>query len=152
MNVFRLTKKKYMDDLTGMGAELAGGRWNYKGTRLLYTSESQALCTAEIAVRTPMGIVPDDYYLITINIPDRIALEVIDLKSLPSNWNKFPNFQVTQDLGDKFVMENKYLILQVPSAVVKGDHNYLINPKHEDFKKITIVEKTKFEFDERLFK
>ena len=62
MILFRLAKQKYSDDLSGLGAELTGGRWNNKGTRILYTSDSRALCTAEIAVHMPIGLIPKDYY------------------------------------------------------------------------------------------
>ncbi len=48
-------------------------------------------------------------------------------------------------------MENKYCILKVPSAVVKGDFNYLLNPYHMDFKKVESINFHKFPFDIRLF-
>ncbi|MGB3529846.1 MAG: RES family NAD+ phosphorylase, partial [Saprospiraceae bacterium] len=70
MIVFRLSKSIYAHDLTGKGAEKSGGRWNSKGTALLYCSESRALCTAEIAVHTPLGNVPLDYELISVELPD----------------------------------------------------------------------------------
>ncbi len=55
-----------------------GGRWNSKGIPVVCTSESKALCTSEIAVHTPVGILPLDYKLITIEIPDY---------DLPSSFN-----------------------------------------------------------------
>ena len=70
MIVFRLSKSRFSKDLSGRGAELAGGRWNSKGLPMLYTSSSRALCTAEIAVHSPLGIVPMDYEIIEIEIPD----------------------------------------------------------------------------------
>jgi RES domain-containing protein len=152
MILYRLTKKKYQNDLSGIGSEIAGGRWNYKGTRLVYTSESRALCTAEIAVHTPFGVVPDDYYLMTINIPNGIKIETIDVDNLPSDWKKFPNIRITQDLGEEFIKKGKSLVLKVPSAVVQGDFNYLINPNHKEIDRVKIIDKEKFDFDERLFK
>ncbi len=44
---------------------------------MLYTSESRALCTTEIAVHTPLGIVPADYQLIIVDIPDEIKISEI---------------------------------------------------------------------------
>ena len=64
MKVYRLSKAQFANDLSGKGAELAGGRLNSKGLPMLYTSSSRALCTAEIAVHTPLGIVPTDYVII----------------------------------------------------------------------------------------
>ncbi|WP_354485614.1 RES family NAD+ phosphorylase [Mucilaginibacter rubeus] len=42
-------------------------------------------------------------------------------------------------MGDGFVKANKYLALQVPSATVTGDFNYLFNPLHSDFKAVKII-------------
>nr|WP_255897437.1 RES family NAD+ phosphorylase [Rufibacter sediminis] len=83
MIAYRLSKGLYKNDLSGRGAEIAGGRWNSKGTALLYTCESRALCTTEIAVHTPLGIVPVDYWLITLEIPDELLLSEVLLSDLP---------------------------------------------------------------------
>jgi RES domain-containing protein len=69
MIVYRLSKANYANDLSGFGAEKWVGRWNSQGIPMVYTSQSRALCTAEIAVHTPMGIIPDNYVLITLTIP-----------------------------------------------------------------------------------
>ena len=152
MIVFRLANKKYRNDLSGTGAEITGGRWNYKGTKLLYTADSRALCMAEIAVHTPVGIMPIDYYLITIEVPDYSDIKQIESDSLPDNWRKFPYSKLTQELGENFVDKNEDLYIKVPSAVVQGDFNILINPRHLDFDKVRIIKTEKFNFDERLFK
>ena len=152
MIVFRLANRKYSNDLSGIGAEITGGRWNYKGTRLLYTADSRALCMAEIAVHTPVGVMPVDYYLITIEIPDYSNVRQIESDTLPDNWRKFPYSKVTQEFGENFVDKNTDLYIKVPSAVVQGDFNILINPRHSDFNKVKIIKTEKFNFDERLFK
>ncbi|MBU2650334.1 MAG: RES family NAD+ phosphorylase [Bacteroidetes bacterium] len=152
MIVYRLSKEKYAGDLSGKGAELSGGRWNHKGTKVLYTSDSRALCTAEIAVHCSMGNIPHDYFMISIEIPDDITVQEIKVGSLPKSWKSFPYAGSTQKIGDEFIKENRLLILKVPSAVVQGDHNYLINPAHEDFQKIKITGKERFVFDQRLFR
>lgn len=151
MIVYRLAKSKFAKDLSGRGAEIAGGRWNSKGVRMLYTSASRALCTTEIAVHTPLGNVPTDYYIISVKLPAVKVLELTTAK-LPSGWNVFPHEQSTQRLGDLFVQNNKFLVMRVPSAVVQGDFNYLINPLHADFPKVKIVNTQSFNFDPRLFK
>lgn len=152
MIVYRLAKKKFCLDLSGRGAELVGGRWNSKGVAMLYTSQSRALCLAEIAVNLPIGIVPFDYYLVEIEIPDSSQFSEIDQGKLKADWNSFPHSSETQNIGDQFISERKSLILKVPSAVVQGDYNYLINPTHTDFKSIKIIKTELFSFDERLFK
>lgn len=151
MIVFRLSKAKFARDLSGKGAEIAGGRWNSKGIPVLYTSASRALCTTEIAVHTPLGNVPMDYHIISIKIPDASVYELPETK-LPKDWKEFPHSLSTQEIGDRFVRESKFLVMRVPSAVVQGDFNYIINVRHADFSKIKITETLPFSFDERLFK
>lgn len=150
MIVYRLSKEKYKNDLSGKGAELAGGRWNSKGVAMLYTSESRALCLAEIAVHIPIGMLPKDYFLIEIEIPEN-SIFTISGKQLPSDWHSFPHSSATQDLGDKFIAQNEFLILKVPSAVVKGDFNYLINPRNSLVNEAKISRTESFQFDKRLF-
>jgi len=148
MIVYRLSKEIYANDLSGKGSEFAGGRWNSKGISALYTAQSIALCVAEIAVHIPLGILPKDYFLVNIDIPD---LDFFEPKRLPKDWNSFPHPDSTQKIGDKFLKENKFLIMKVPSAAVQGEFNYIINPRHKNFSEIKIKKKEKFTFDDRLF-
>ena len=150
MKVFRLCKCKYARDLSGRGAEMAGGRWNSKGIAVLYTSKSRALSMVEIAVHTPLGNLPEDYCMVTLEIPDRPILKVYP-EGLPDDWHAFPSTVSTRERGDHFITKGKYLIMQVPSAVVAGDHNYLINPGHKDFHLIKILAIEPFSLDKRLF-
>jgi len=152
MIVYRLASKKYSNDLTGIGAEITGGRWNFKGTRVLYTADSRALCMSEIAVHTPVGIMPKDYFMITIEIPDYTKIAQLEIILLPKDWRKFPYSRLTQELGDDFLNKNEILYIKVPSAVVQGDFNILINPQHSDYNKVKILKIEKFDFDERIFR
>ena len=149
MIVYRLSKGQYANDLSGKGAELVGGRWNSRGNAMLYTSQSIALCVTEIAVHVPLGILPKDYQLIHIEIPDE---DLLEMKRLPKDWQSFPHSNSTQMIGDKFLKEHKHLVFKVPSAAVQGEFNYLVNPKHKNFNHIKIVKIENFNFDERLFK
>lgn len=152
MIVYRLTKTYFSDDLSGRGAEIHGGRWNSKGYALLYTSESRALCITEIAVHTPLGVVPLDYSLCIIQIPEGSSIQVVSSADLPIDWMSYPYSDSTQSIGDHFIRARKNLVLKVPSVVVPGEYNYLINPAHPDFPKISISKAEPFAFDERLFK
>ena len=148
MIVYRLSKKIYTEDLSGKGAEIAGGRWNSKGVAIVYAGQSIALCVTEIAVHIPLGILPKDYCLVHIDVPEHSILEV---KKLPKNWNTFPHPHDTQKIGDKFVKENKFLVLKVPSAAVQGEFNFLLNPRHSGFNGVKIAKVENFNFDKRLF-
>src|SRR5688572_15879298 len=148
MIVFRLCRARYAFDLSGRGAEMSGGRWNSKGVPILYTSESRALCTTEIAVHLPLGIAPKDYRMVSLYIPDGDMLE-LPKKEWPEGWNTFPYPSSTRMLGDNFIREGKYLSMKVPSAVVDGDFNYLLNPRHHAFGKVRVRDEVPFGFDER---
>jgi len=152
MIVYRLSRGKHEKDLSGKGAKIAGGRWNSKGTLLLYTAESRALCSVEIAVHVPFGVLPKNYKLLTIEFPDSANIKTLSREKLPSDWKENPHPNSTQRIGDEFVEANEYLVIKVPSAVVQGDYNYLLNPNHADFKKVEIARIEPFEFDSRLFK
>ncbi|UOE50164.1 RES family NAD+ phosphorylase [Mucilaginibacter sp. SMC90] len=152
MIVYRLSKQAYIKDLSGRGAELNGGRWNSKGTAVVYTSSSRALAVLEVAVHTPLGFIPSDYFMATIELPNDSAIFKLEVDQLPEKWNSNPLIKATQQIGDSFVKASKYLALQVPSATVAGDFNYLLNPLHPDFKSVKIITADFFEFDSRLFK
>lgn len=151
MLVFRLSKAKYKDQLSGYGASLHGQRWNSKGTEVIYTAESRALACSEVAVHLPLGILPDDYYMVEIEIPDGLPVEKINEKTLPEGWNALPALPASRNIGDELVSKNKLLALGVPSAVIKGDFNYILNPRHISFNQVRIIDAYPFPFDRRLF-
>ena len=151
MRVFRLSKKKYSEELSGKGASKSGNRWNSKGTEIIYTAESRALAMAEVAVHLTLATLPRDYVMIQIEIPDNISVKEIKSEDLEENWNNHPPNVTTQTIGDDFIDSNAACLLKVPSAVVPGDLNYLINPNHKEFQKVKIIDVKEFPFDKRLF-
>ena len=72
MEVFRIAKTRYVADLAGTGARLYGGRWNYEGVSLIYTSTTRALATVEFLVHVPIGLIPKGLGIATIELPDDI--------------------------------------------------------------------------------
>ncbi len=152
MKVFRLSRKKYTVELSGKGAATFGARWNSQGIELIYTAESRALTMAEVFVHLSLAMMPDDYLMLTIEIPDSVSIIVLDDLTLPDDWADSPYKYETQETGDRFVSAREACVLKVPSSVVLGDFNYLINPYHADFKLIRIIEINDFVFDRRLIK
>ena len=152
MEVFRLARKKYPIELSGKGASISGARWNSKGTEIIYCAQNRALALAEVLVHLSLAALPSDFVMLTIEIPDAILIETLDLTNLNIGWNTFPCTFETPLLGDDFIKRNETCVLKVPSAVVKGDFNFLINPYHIDFYKVKITEQNDFPFDERIFK
>lgn len=149
--MFRLTTAKYAHDLSGLGAKLYGGRWNKKGQAVLYTAGSRALALVEGLVHVANAYLPSDYQLLTIFIPDDSIYE-LPLKLLPNDWQSPTPPDILKSFSDNWLNKNEYLVLKVPSAVVKNEHNYLLNPLHEAIKKVQILHQEPFQFDDRLFK
>lgn len=105
---------------------------------------------SEVAVHLSFGTLPMDFVMVTIEIPDDISISRIDPDTLSPDWNKFPYTSSNQKIGDEFIRKGENGLLYVPSAVVKGELNVLINPKHPEFSRISISNIEEFTFDRRL--
>jgi len=152
MIVFRLSRRKFPNHLSGVGASMYGARWNPKGFEMVYTSESRALALAEIAVHLSVAMVPADYLMVTVDIPEQLIVYQPEIALLPSGWDEFPYNEASQLFGRDFLLKKDECVMKVPSAVVKGDNNYLINPSHQDFNRIRIVDACDFILDRRLLR
>lgn len=149
MIVFRLATEQYVDDLTGTGAKLFGGRWNSIGTPALYATENISLALVEILVRTDKILLPPDYMLLKLEIPDQLSIATIHKNKLKKNWKE--DFEYTQFMGSSFITSGAELALKVPSAIVEEENNFVINSNHADFKKVKIKSISKFQLDKRFF-
>lgn len=152
MKVYRIAKTHYINDLSGSGARIFGGRWNHKGMGMIYTSENRALATVEYLVHVPLSIVPGDLSLVTLEIPDEINPKEILTSDLPSNGRDYPAPSRLAELGTNWATKNESLLLRVPSAVVEYEFNILINPLHPDMKHVSIFQIESYAFDKRLFR
>lgn len=153
MRVFRIEREKYLSTtLKGIGAALSDGfRWNSANTNLVYTAESRALATLEIAVHLDLtSDLPTDRFYVELFIPDDIEILDLPIASLPEGWDSKPPLLETQYIGDDFVLQNEALVLRVPSSIIPQEFNYLINPRHPEIKKIEIIGTEKLVFDHRL--
>lgn len=151
MLVFRLSRRKYAQALNGKGAAKYGNRWNSKGVEMIYSAESRALAMAEVVVHLTLASLPSDFVMVTFEIPDRIKIITINIEDLPIEWSSFPDPRSTQKIGDVFIESKVAAVLKVPSAVVKGDFNFLMNPSHLEWNQIKVVDVSEFIFDRRLF-
>lgn len=152
MIVWRLLKSKYVDIcLNGRGAREFGGRWDHKGTAVAYTAQSQSLAILETLVHLDKDLLPNDFFFVPVELPNKIKIERLQLKDLPKNWQTIPAPTKLQDYGTKWIDEQRSLVLEVPSVVLPSEKNYLINPQHKDFKKLSIGKVEPCFFDKRLF-
>ncbi len=150
MHVWRLAKTRYAPStFDGDGARRYGGRWNSAGTRVAYASGDSALAVLEVLVHMTAGGALTGYSMIKATLPDSLV-EVLPKDALPANWRSSPVPPSTQMIGDAWVRSMRSLALQVPSVIVDGGFNYLINPAHTSARRLTIESITTYEFDPRL--
>lgn len=145
MELFRITRSKYVSDLSGKGAYERGGRWNSPGTYALYTAQSRSLAMVESLVYLS-GLPPDDEYKIAVfYVPDDVFVGTVDVGRLSDNWRE--DQKCTQQLGDQWLTEQASLLLRVPSIIVKSEHNYVVSPGHPVMNRIKLVYIEPFSFD-----
>lgn len=134
---------------SGEGAAKYGGRWNTRGRRVIYLSDSISLAALEILVHTTeredLPRVP--YVFFEVEFESRWIAE---LPRLPAKWNDPMDLCPAQKVGDQWLEAGKTCLLRVPSAIIPQQHNLLANPAHPDFAKLKIGKMQRFDFDARL--
>ncbi|GGH27972.1 RES family NAD+ phosphorylase [Dyadobacter endophyticus] len=148
MELFRITRSEYQDDLSGIGAFYNGGRWNTPRNAMLYTSSHRSLAMLEVLVHWHKTVTPPNYVIVSLEIPDNLA--TISEPKLIADWQE--DQQWSKDIGDTWLKPGNTLLLRVPSVVVKAEQNYLVNPMHPDVVSLRITDIEPLNFDKRLFK
>ena len=139
-------------DLSGKGAEKTGGRWNRKGTPMIYTSVTRSLACLETVVHLSSGdALPLNRYLVQIEIPVALwaSRAVLD-PLIYVGWDAEPASKVSMDWGTTWIHGTTTLLAEVPSVIVPEERNILINPTHPDLAKFTAVKTRKWTYDQRL--
>ena len=148
MELFRITLTKWADKLVASGK---AARWNSKGIEMLYFAQSASLACLENTVHKSAVELKNNFFsLSTVQAPD--DFEEISEKKLPIGWNVIDPFVTPpcRPIGDKWIRGNSSLLLRVPSVIVRGEYNFLVNPKHPHFGKLKIIDKIPFLFDKRI--
>lgn len=143
--------KRATDAFSGEGARLYGGRWNSVGVPMVYTAESMALAALEILVHVDAGELLEEYLCIPVSFDKRLV-RTLGFDDLPADWRKNPPPVSAQCLGDEWARGCLSAVLEVPSVLIPGESNYLINPAHPNFGKLETGVPQPFEFDPRLLK
>jgi len=136
---------------TGEGASLYPGRWNQRGTRMVYTAGSLSLAALEMLVHLEAPALLDLYVSVPVTFDESICRR-IDCAGLPPDWAFDPLPPSTQLIGTTWVQNGDSAVLAVPSAIVRMETNFLLNPAHPDFAHIQIGGASAFRFDPRLAK
>lgn len=150
--VFRLVRRPYAaTPLDGEGAFRFGGRWSSAGTRVAYTSEHLSLAMVEYFVHLDSGWQPQDLVSVAVDVPEGVSRAKLGLQRLPSERRGYPAPAGLARFGDAFVQQAKTAILIVPSALVPGEFNWLINPAHPDSRLIRVQAPVPLHYDPRFF-
>jgi RES domain-containing protein len=149
--VWRLTLKRHVAP-DGEGARRYGGRWNKPGTPVVYTSGTLSLAVLEYLAHVDSDILPDTLVSVQATIPDGFVVDTILPSQLPDDWQDTIIPPPLQELGTSWVRAAKSAVLKVPSVLIETEWNYVLNPLHPDFSRITWATGTPFSFDPRLFK
>jgi RES domain-containing protein len=149
LEAWRLVKARHVAAaFSGEGAAKAGGRWNSRGVAVVYASATRSLAALETLVHlNPPVMFP--CRIIRVEFDER-WVERLPWATLPSNWKMEPPPFSTRQLGDDWSRSSRSAILALPSAIIPDETNYVLNPAHPDFKKITIGKPAPFTFDPRL--
>lgn len=149
--VYRITKERYRDQVfAGLGGLHASGRWTGRGRPVVYTSQSISLAVLECALNYKRhGWLPASILGRAI-IPDEVNVEPVSVAALPDNWRDADPPAALREIGENWLRRAETACLRVPSAIVPEESNYLLNPQHPDFGKLTIGLPEPFNFDRRL--
>lgn len=148
MEVYRVTRMHYLDDLTGEGSRRHGGRWNSMGTPALYAASHRSLAMLETLVHTPFRQLTD-YGLAVLRLPEEAPVLRLEPEDLPFDWDVFPSRRSSELLGTRLLQQGKYLALQVPSSLLPEEQNIVINPLHPLMKQVRITHQRRLTFNER---
>jgi RES domain-containing protein len=120
------------------------------GTPVIYTSQSPSLAALEILVH--YDVLPKDFVMTPVEIPDRVRILALKEVDLPRSWARAKPVPATQNLAEKWIREAQSAVLAVPSSVVRSERNFVLNPAHPDFRLLRFRPSTPFRFDPRLIK
>jgi RES domain-containing protein len=121
---------------------------------MVYASTSLALAALEVFVHVRTLDEPLDLVSLCADVPlDPAAFEDGKkqiTRELPERW-RFEDVRETRRLGDAWTAFQASVALVIPSVVIDGEWNVLLNPGHRDAAKVKVLETRRFRFDARMF-
>jgi len=133
---------------SGEGAKNFPGRWNHRGTAMVYAAGSLSLAVLEMLVHLGAAESLRRYISFTVKFEESLCRD-FPPKDLPADWAADPPPDSARALGTAWAKNNASLVLAVPSAVIRSETNYLINPGHPDFSGLEIGPARPPAFDQR---
>lgn len=135
--------------MSGEGSARYPGRWNPRGIRVVYTSESLSLATLEVLAHAENPETLNHYVALRVDLPST-SVTTLELDALPEDWQSEPAPESTRLLGLDWFRRQETLVLKVPSVLIPSEHNFIINPNHEAFGAVTVAAPVPLPFDARL--
>ncbi len=152
MRLWRLTALRHADTaLSGVGNRRFGSRWVSPGHAAVYASATLSLAVLEMLVHMEPRHFRQRYVALPIDLPRGCSVESVDVAALPPKWPTLFESSVLRRIGDEWVRRGESPVLQVPSAVIPMESNYILNPEHPAFPQIRVGEPVPFGFDSRLY-
>ena len=149
---WRIVKTRFASlAFDGEGARANGGRWNSVGVRMVYASGSISLAALELVVHLENTDLLPSYSIIEVNFDNSLVTQ-LKRSRLPATWQDNPPPPELFAIGDAWISGESSVVLEVPSAVIGSEVNYLINPGHPDSKLLTIGPARPFNLDPRLLR
>ena len=149
MIVYRLASADYINDFSGTGARLYGGRWNPAGVPCIYSSEHISLALLEKYVHAKAKENMERIALLRIEIPDeKLTIFQTDDKLMKPLW--FDDISYSQWIGEQLLRDPSVAAFTVPSAIIPSEKNVILNPLAENFNLIRFSEPVSFNTDFRL--
>ena len=152
LTTWRLTRAEYAATaLSGEGSARYPGRWNPRGIRVVYTSESLSLATLEVLAHAENLEMLNHYVALRVDFPST-SLTTLELDALPADWQSEPVPESTRMLGLDWYHRQETLALKVPSVLILSEHNFIINPNHAAFGAVTVAVPVPLPFDARVLR
>jgi RES domain-containing protein len=150
MKAWRITQhRRARTAFSGEGARVYGGRWNSPGVSVVYVAQSQALAVLQVLVHLDSPALLKKYVFLAADFDASLVID-LDRSSLPKNWQSDPVPEAVQAIGDRWVVSGDSAVLRVPSVLVPEESNFLLNPRHPDFARISVSRPQPFHLDPRL--
>jgi RES domain-containing protein len=148
LRAFALCPRLDLED----GSCSSPARWHSAGRRVLYLADSPtgALLEARVHLLAHRERLPRGFRLHEVEIPARAPLAELPGTRLPPRWKRRQRW--TRELGDAWHASGASAALRVPSALVDGASNFVLNLEHPALAGLRVVDGIAHRFDARLFK
>jgi RES domain-containing protein len=139
MRLWRIEKSVFARDVrSGNGARIYGGRWNSPGRPAIYCAGSLSLAMLEVLAHVSTEEdAGEKRVFFTIEV-DNELVEEVTATDLPRGWRSALNAGPCRRLGDAWLARGSSVALRVPSALVAGEFNCIVNPAHPHYRKATV--------------